>query len=173
MNEIEQAKFDGFCETLERLWDRCPSREQIEATAWSTLRWRTAEVVQAAVGQHRREDYDLVKPSLKRIVALVVGDESQQTNHFQALLNNVRRHLEERGVKGCREWNNAEVYQNYVDANTYPITHHTIGPKRGLPQDDPDGRRARLAADWRKREGQRWRRYLVNHEFEVPAFLEE
>ena len=164
--------FPEFLSAVRSLWSRTRmSDDEIRHTGWTHIDGRQADDVIAALKKHRADEPDAASPTWKavwRILREQRGENGGQSNDFQILLTQCRRYNSH--VKGIQNWSDAEVFQAYVDANTYPITHNTI---THTPCADDDGRLARHAADWRHNEADHWRTYLLDAGLLVPAFLTE
>ncbi len=124
------------------------------------------------LNQHRADNPDEMKPLWKTIYRnLAAGDSSAGKSDLYILLDQTRRLLrKDPACQKCQPENtrtDADVFENYLEANTRP----TLRQMNGVPYPDPDGRRARLAASERAEIVNRYVTDLEERGDPVPAWL--
>lgn len=80
-----------------------------------------------------------------------------------------RRGQQKEGVKGADRKGDFDIWLDWLEAQTFPITHHTVTHK---PREDPDGRRAKMAQKIRERERDSWVKRQTEADAMIPAWLQ-
>lgn len=156
---------------VERLWPRCRmTLAELETSVWNGLSRYPASAVKDALGTERRSHPDESRPNWKRVYVLLRahGRVSDPKGRLHWLLKAVREDLRHRGHREAEHWPDDDVFQNHLDAHTYPMTHDTI---TRAPRDDPDGRRSEHAARRRQQVAAEYREYCEDEGNPVPVYL--
>lgn len=138
------AGFDGFAELVQSLW---PTYRTNIQPMWNTVLHRySVTQLGEVLAKHRADHPDETKPIWKTIYAVLAGGARAGKSDLQLVLNQWRKLLREAKRKGSENWSDYEVFQCFLDAQTYPILYNTLTRE---PENSPDGRLVRMAAQLR------------------------
>ena len=145
---------EDLAECVNGLWSlpRPYTQRQLRTMAWERLSRYSGTQVREAIEFHRFQQPDEPKPKWKAIFArLREKSKREPGSQFQVFLNSLRAAWRKLKVPNVDEMNDANVWQHWLDAQTYPITHDTLTKERkpddeacthceGLAQKYPDKR---------------------------------
>ena len=166
MNANDVSEFTALVKSLWPDWK--VGGDFLHELANDKFRYASYEAVESAMRLHRRDDYDAQKPSWKRVFEFLRKVGGTGENDFVLLLEAVKNEMARQNVKGLQDRSPADLWHEWLRAQTYAVTHDTI---RRRPHDDTDGRRAKQAQGIRGREYRRWRDYLAELGATIPDFL--
>lgn len=167
--------FDSFQSMVQQLW---PTYKASVQPMWDTRLHRyPIGDLRTVLWQHRADFPDENKPVWKTIYAMLRGgggDNTASKSDLRILLDQTRRIIakdtEWMKRKPIDQWSDADVWQNFMDAQTFPTTHQmTAGG--WSPREDPDGKVASRAASERTILRRRYESDLTERGDLVPEWL--
>lgn len=161
---------DSLDEMVRQLWPRYKDSVQ---PMWDTQLHRySVDEIRAALWRHKADYPDDSKPTWKTIYSMLLGGKTGSgKSNLQLLLDSMRREIatDERWQKHpqARRWSDSQVFENHIEANVRPILRNIDGSAK----DDPDGRRAKSAAQTRESFVNPYVRDLKERGEQIPAWL--
>lgn len=129
------------------------------------------------LNEHRANNPDEVKPIWKMIYHDLSGGNAAgagSKSDLRILLDQVRRVIAEDSEwmkrKPIDAWTDADVWQNFLDAQTFPTTHEMIAGGYRL-REDPNGKIAERAARKRAIQQRRYESDLRERGEQIPEWL--
>lgn len=151
----ESLDFEGFSDLIGRLWPDYRTTDDMLHELWRGVSRFSADRLALAMREHRFAVPDARSPKWSAIrddLYQGVRDEAK-TTPFANLMKTQRRLIGEcwqyeadkckaAGWKPSNDWTDEDLWQNFLDAKTRPITHDA----RGRAHCDDLERRTRMAA---------------------------
>jgi hypothetical protein len=113
------------------------------------------------------------EPQWKWIYAQLRTSRSEEyhadTDPLASHLKSLRYMQRKDRVKGADKKTDFDMWLDWVEAQTFPVTHHTVTRR---PHDDPDGRRRKAAEKIRERERDYWICEQKQAGATIPAWLQ-
>lgn len=161
--------FDAFENIVRELW---PTYRASVQPMWDTRVYQyPTEQIGCVLRQFRADYPDDTKPIWKTIYGMLAGgkDGNASKSDLQELLDFMRRTISKDAEalkrKPVNAWTDADCLERYIEANAQ------MRDLDGEALPDDDGRRARLAASWRRATVGRYVRDLKARGEPVPGWL--
>lgn len=146
------GSFQEFETVVRSVWPRYQANIQ---PIWDRkLRQYPFDCLIDVLNEHRADNPDEAKPIWKMIYGALSGGDTASSgkSDLQILLDQTRRCIAKDSEwmkrKPIDQWSDADVWQNFLDAQTFPTTHEMVAGGYRL-RDDPDAKIAKSAASER------------------------
>jgi len=185
------ATFEDLFDEVVDLWPRYKTtKTELHTAVWHRLSRYTGTDRFNVLRKHRHDNPDAMRPMWATVFSMLAATTAQESrDDFQGFLASLRTVWKRIGTKHVDEMTDADVWYNYLEAQTYPITHNTATGKprpdlepcthcAALADKHPSMFRActRMAvacdaARTRRRETEIWVRRLEEAGLAVPTYL--
>jgi len=178
----DSVDYDGFEKLIRDLWPEYKFTPTMLREIWNSVKKFSADTLAPAMRSHRFDEPDNVRPSWKAIKnELYAKNKGESLGMLPAHIAKCRAQLEREwqvNAERCRmsgwrpiaEWSDQEVWENFLESNTRPITHYRAGDGWRAHEDDP-GRRAKCAKEERRGWVLLWYRKLDQAGDSIPPWI--